>query len=134
MEEEFYAVVKLKNGEELFAEICPTVENGKEVILLYHPVTITQVRRKNGYAYSVEPWIKIGNEGLFVINADEVITMSEIDDDNLITMHNKYVESREAMISSEKSRYNEEKINQSMGYIGTVTEAMKTLERIYNLS
>lgn len=126
MEEEFYAVVKLKNGEEFFAQVCPTIEEGKEVILLLHPVTITQVRRKNGYAYSVEPWIKIGNEGIFIINKEDVLTMSELEDKDLINMHNKYVASRE------NTRYNEEKISASMGYVGTVSEAVQRLERIYN--
>lgn len=126
MEEEFYAVVKLKNSEEFFAKVCPTEEDGREVILLLHPVTITHVKTKRGPAYSVEPWIKIGNEGLFVINKEDVLTMSELEDKELIEMHNKYIASRE------HTRYNEEKISSTMGYVGTVTEAKHRLERIFN--
>jgi len=126
MEEEFYAVVKLKNGEEFFAQVSPTEEDGKEVILLYHPVTITNVKTKRGPAYSVEPWIKIGNEGIYIINKEDVLTMSELEDTELIKMHNKYVASRE------NTRYNEEKISSTMGYVGTVTDAKNKLERIFN--
>jgi hypothetical protein len=126
MEEEFYAVVKLKNSEEFFAQVCPTEENGKEVILLYYPVTIVNVKTKRGPAYSVEPWIKIGNESLFVINKEDILTMSELEDVDLINMHNKYVASRENV------RYNEEKISSTMGYVGTVTDAKHKLERIFN--
>lgn len=128
MEEEFYAVVKLKNGEEFFAQVCPTVEDGKEVILLIHPVTIKNVRTRKGPAYSVEPWIKIGNEGIFVINKEDVLTMSELEEPELITMHNKYVASRE------HTRYNQETISSTMGYVGTVTEAKERLEKLFNVS
>jgi hypothetical protein len=126
MEEEFYAVVKLKNSEEFFAKVCPTEENGKQVVLLLHPITITQVRSKQGIAYSVEPWIKIGSENLFVINKEDVLTMTELEDKELIKMHDKYVASRE------RFRLSEEKLSSSMGYVGTVTEAKQKLERIFN--
>ena len=126
MEEEFYAVVKLKNSEEFFSQVCPTEEDGKEVVLLYHPVTITIVKTKRGPAYSVEPWIKIGNEGIFVINKEDILTMSELEDVDLIKMHNKYVASRE------NTRYNEERISSTMGYVGTVSDAKHKLERIFN--
>ena len=126
MEEEFYAVVKLKNSEEFFSQVCPTEEDGKEVVLLYHPVTITIVKTKRGPAYSVEPWIKIGNEGIFVINKEDILTMSELEDVDLMKMHNKYVASRE------NTRYNEERISSTMGYVGTVSDAKHKLERIFN--
>jgi len=126
MEEEFYAVVKLKNTEEFFAKVCPTVEEEKEVILLLHPITIEYVKTKKGPAYSVQPWIKIGDESMFVINKEDVLTMSEIEDTELIEMHDKYVATRE------QTRYNEEKISSTMGYVGTVSEAKDRLERIYN--
>jgi hypothetical protein len=109
-----------------FSQVCPTEEDGKEVVLLYHPVTITIVKTKRGPAYSVEPWIKIGNEGIFVINKEDVLTMSELEDTELIKMHNKYVASRE------NTRYNEEKISSTMGYVGTVSEAKNKLERTFN--
>lgn len=126
MEEEFYAVVKLKNTEEFYSKVCPTEENGKEVILLLYPITIKNVRTKRGPAYSVEPWIKIGNESIFVIDKEDVLTMSELEDNELIEMHNKYVASRES------TRYHQEKISPCMGYIGTVTEAKVRLEKIFN--
>lgn len=128
MEEEFYAVVKLKNTEEFFAKVCPTIEEDKEVVILLHPVTIKYIKTKRGYGYSVEPWIKIGNEGMFIINKEDVLTMSELEDKELIEMHTKYIASREF------TRYNEERISPSMGYVGTVSEAKDRLERIFNAS
>jgi hypothetical protein len=128
LEEEFYAVVKLKNGEEFFSQVCPSEEDDKEVLLLYYPVTISPVRFKEGFNFIVHPWIKIGNESLFVINREDILTMSEIYDDNLIDMHNNFIASREQRIP------HQEKLNSSMGLIGTVSKAKETLERIFNNS
>jgi hypothetical protein len=115
MEEEFYSVVKLKNGEELFSHVCPTVEDNVDLLLLYYPITITRVRTKEGLAYSVEPWIKIGNESIFPIRKEDILTMSEIEDEHLIELHNRYVSTRE----------------DDTGNI-SFNDAIQKLERIYN--
>lgn len=128
MEEEFYAVVKLKNGEEFFSQVCPTEEDDKEIVILYYPITITPIRNRKGFNYVVEPWIKIGSESLFVINKEDILTMTELYDSELIQMHNKYTDTRE-----ESKKYLET-LNSSMGLIGTVSETKKTLERIFRNS
>ena len=43
MEEEFYGTIKLISGEEIFAEILPTEENGRTLLLLSDPVQIQTV-------------------------------------------------------------------------------------------
>lgn len=128
MEEEFYSVVKLKNGEEFFSQVCPSIEEDKEVLLLYYPITITKVRTKEGIAYSVEPWIKIGNESIFVLNKEDILTMSEIEDDTLTEMHDRYISTREDAVCSGV------RLNSSMGYVGSVSDAKRKLERIFNCS
>ena len=128
MDEEFYAVVKLKNGEEFFSQVCLTEEDDKEVILLYHPITLTLVRTKKGFDYLVQPWIKIGNESLYVLNKEDILTMSELEDIDLIQMHTKYVTSKE------QTNFHQENLSPSLGHIGTVSEAKNKLERIFENS
>ncbi len=128
MEAEFYAVVKLKNGEEFFSQVYSTVENDREILILYHPITMTLVRTRKGLDYLVEPWIKIGNESLFVLHKEDILTMSELNDYNLIQMHFKYVTSRE------QSRFHQEKLNPSLGHIGNVSDVKTRLEKIFNES
>ena len=125
MEEEFYAVVKLKNGEEFFSQVCTTEEENKEVILLYYPVTITPMRTKGGYNYMVQPWIKIGDETLFVINKEDVLTMSKLDEQDLIDMHTSYIKSKEDIRIKKASLTN---------YVNEYSEVKKTLQRIFDNS
>ena len=128
MDEEFYAVVKLKNGEEIYSQVCLTEENDKEVLLLYYPITLTLVRTRKGFDYLVQPWIKIGSESLFVLQKDDILTMSELEDDDLIQMHSRYVTSKE------QTHFHQEKLSPSLGHIGTVSEAKNKLERIFKTS
>ncbi len=128
MDEEFYAVVKLKNGEEFFSQVCLTEEDDTEVLLLYHPITLTLVRTKKGFDYLVQPWIKIGNESLYVLNKEDILTMSELEDIDLIQMHTKYVTSKE------QTNFHQENLSPSLGHIGTVSEAKNKLERIFENS
>ena len=47
MEEDFYAVVKLISGEEIFAIVCPTFEDERQMLILNNPVTIEIIAMKN---------------------------------------------------------------------------------------
>jgi len=125
LEEEFYAVVKLKNGEEIYSQVCLTEEDDREVLLLYHPITITLVRTRKGLDYLVQPWIKIGSESLFVIQKDDILTMTELEDIDLIQMHTKYVTTKE------QTNFHQENLSPSLGHIGTVSDAKNKLERIF---
>ena len=44
MEEDFYAVVKLISGEEIFSIVCPSEEEGRTMIILNNPVTIEKYK------------------------------------------------------------------------------------------
>lgn len=118
MEDEFYAVVKLKNGEEFFSLVCPSIENNREILILYYPITITPIKTRNGLEYLVQPWIKIGNEGMFILFKEDILTMSELNEVQLIDMHKRYSGSKE-----ETRLYN-----------GLVSNVKNQLERIYKNS
>jgi hypothetical protein len=118
MDEEFYAVVKLKNGEELFSLVCPSFENDKEILILYYPITITPVKTRNGIEYLVQPWIKIGNESMFILFKEDILTLSELNDPYLTDMHKSYSGSKE----------------ETRIYNGLVSNVKEQLERIYKKS
>jgi hypothetical protein len=118
LEDEFYAVVKLKNGEEFFSLVCPSNENDRDLLILHYPITISPVKTRNGIEYLVQPWIKIGNEGMFVIFKEDILTMSELYETQLIDMHKRY------SCSKEEIRV----------YNGLVSNVKNQLERIYRNS
>ena len=46
MEEDFYAVIKLVSGEEIFSIVCPSEEEGRIMLILNNPVTIEVIMMK----------------------------------------------------------------------------------------
>lgn len=123
MEEEFYASIKLVSGEEIFAIVCPTDEEGKTLLILENPVIIDPMVSRNAgiVGYKVRPWMKIPDDDIYIIDMDKIITMTEIHDKQIIGIYKKYM--------SDSSQVNLEK---SMGFISKVDDARKVLEKIYN--
>ena len=128
MEEDFYATIKFKSGEEIFSKVSYSEEEDRTFLLLDNPVTIERVRNKGSiYGYKFEPWLKTSKEDLFVINIDDVLTLTESHDLETIAMHETF--------SKQYDKFNiEKKLNRKMGYISTIKEAKKSLENLYNKS
>ena len=123
MEQEFYASVKLVSGEEIFAVVCPTYEEDRTLLMLENPVIIDPMVSKNAgiVGYKVKHWMKIPEDSIYIIDMNKVITMTEIDDDQIIGIYKKYL--------NDSSQVNLEK---SMGFISKVDDARKVLEKIFN--
>jgi len=127
-EDDFYATIKLKSGEEIFALVGYSEEEDRIFLLLESPITIEKIKNRGGIqGFRVEPWLKTSREELFVINMDDVLTISESKDLETIAMHETF--------SKQYDDYNQEKkLNRKMGYISTISEAKKSLEKLYNKS
>ena len=130
IEDDFYATLKLKTGEEIFAKVAATEETNSILLLVTNPILISEIKSRNGsnVGYKVEPWLKTTKEDMFIINLDDILTMSESKDLDMIMMHQSYVRKQ----NSDTSFYNT-KLNMSrrMGYISSVKEAKNILEKIY---
>jgi hypothetical protein len=129
IEEDFYCTLKLKTGEEIFAKVAATEEEDRTLILVSNPIILTQVKsRNNTVGYKLEPWLKTTTEDLFIINIEDVITMSESSDIEMIMMYQSYVR------QSNREKTNQPKLNRRMGYISNVHDAKDILEKIYKSS
>ena len=129
MEDDFYGTIKFKNGEEIFAKVAASEEENRTMIILHHPIIISEVKgRKGVVGYKVEPWLKTSREDMFIINMSDVLTLSESSDVEMIMMHQRYL--RDSQIDEE---YRESRINRKMGYIGNVHDAKEILEKLYKL-
>ena len=126
MEEDFYATVKLKSGEEIFAKVAASEEDDRTLLIVSNPITISEVKSRNGLTgYKIEPWLKTTNEDMFIINLSDVLTLSESSDIEMITMYQSYLR------QSNKERNNQSKISRRMGYISNVNDAKEILEKLY---
>ena len=124
-EDDFYATIKLKSGEEIFALVGYSEEKDRIFLLLESPITIEKIKTRSASGYKVEPWIKTSKEELFVINMDDVMTLSESTDLETISMHQTF--------SMQQHSYYEKKtkLDRKMGYISTISEAKKSLEKLF---
>ena len=53
--------------------------------MIHHPVIVSEIKGSNGLAgYKVEPWLKTTKEDMFIINIDNVLTLSESNDIEMI--------------------------------------------------
>ena len=127
IEEDFYATLKLKSGEEIFAKVAASEEGDRTMLIINNPITVSEIRGKNGIVgYKVEPWLKTTKEDMFIMNLDNVMTLSESTDMEMICMHQNFIRD-----SHEDSQDQHTKLNRRMGYIATVNAARAKLEEIY---
>ena len=126
MEDDFYATIKFKNGEEIFAKVSASEEEDRTMLILSNPVMATEVKAKGGLVgYKVEPWLKTTKEEMFIINMADVLTISESSDVHMISMFQQFVQ------DSDKLKKGEPKLSRKMGYISNVNDAKDILEKLY---
>jgi hypothetical protein len=131
IEEDFYCTIKFKNGEEIFAKVAVIEEDERTFLLVSNPVIICEVLKRSGVVgYKVEPWLKTTTEDLFILNIEDVLTMSESSDVEMIMMHQSFVRQ-----NIKNTNYNKQtKIDRKMGYISNVNDAKEILEKLFKNS
>jgi len=129
MGDEFYAVIKLVTGEEIFSLVSVDENDDDPIIILQNPVTIKSFNHHGNTIIKIKPWIELSTDDIFVIRYDKIITMTESKDKKLIEIYNKYIEG-EGDETIEDS--NQVDISTTIGYVSSVEEARKSLENLYN--
>ena len=128
IEDDFYATLKLRSGEEIFAKVAASDEDNRTMLILHHPITVSEIKGRGGIVgYKVEPWLKTSSEDMFIINMDNVLTLSESNDIEMIMMYQSFVKD----YTSDKN--NQASMSRKMGYLGTVNGTKEILEKIYKL-
>jgi hypothetical protein len=126
MEEDFYAIIKLVSGEEILSKVCPCDEDDRIMLILDNPITMESVtiRQLGISTIKVSPWIKFSDDSMFVMDIEKVITMTEIKDEDLIKVHQKFVRER-------NKKSNKSELTSKMGYLSSIADARISLEKLY---
>ena len=128
MEDDFYATLKFKSGEEVFAKVAASEEEDRTMLVVHNPIIVAEIKGRNGLmGYKVEPWLKTTRDDMFIINLADVLTLSESEDVEMIMMHQNFVR------DSEKDGSNKSKLNRRMGHLGTVNDTKEILEKLFKL-
>ena len=128
IEDDFYATIKLKSGEEVFARVAASEEEDRTILIVHTPVTVIEIKSKNGLVgYKVEPWLKTTRDDMFLIDMNNVITLSESSDMEMIVMYQHFLR------DAQRELHHQHKLNRRMGYISNVKDAKEVLEKIFKL-
>ena len=112
IEDDFYATLKLKSGEEIFAKVAASDEGDRTMLIINNPITVSEIRGRSGIVgYKVEPWLKTTKEDMFIMNLDNVMTLSESTDMEMICMHQNFIK------DSQEDSQQHTKLNRRMGYV-----------------
>ena len=132
MGDEFYAIIKLISGEEVFSQVCIDENEGDPVLVLSSPVIMKSVQSLNGILIKVKPWIDLSDDDFFIIKLDKIITMTETKNKNLIRLYENYINDEDVDIfNSSDSESGKVSLSNRMGYISSVKEAREILEKIF---
>ncbi len=126
IEDDFYATLKLKSGEEIFAKVAASDEEDRIMLIVHSPIVISEIRAKGGIiGYKVEPWLKTTKDDMFIVNLDNIMTLSESSDMEMINMYQNFLR------DSQRGPQEQPKMSRRMGYIATVDDARNYLENIF---
>ena len=126
IEDDFFATLKLKSGEEIFARVAASEEDDRTLLLVSNPVVVNEIKSRTGIVgYKVEPWLKTTTEDMFILNISDILTMSESSDIEMIMMYQDYLR------SSDKNSTNQSTIDRKMGRLGNVNDVKEILEKLY---
>ena len=128
IEDDFYATIKFKSGEEIFAKVAASEEINRTILLVSNPIIVNEVQGKKGMlGYRIEPWLKTTKEDMFMIDLSDILTMSESSDVEMISMYQRWLR------DTSKIKTDEPKLSRKMGYIANVNDAKDILEKLYKL-
>ena len=131
MGEEFYAIIKLVSGEEVFSLIMVDDEQEDPIIIMQNPIIIKMLHSPQGSFIKIKPWMELSEEDFFMIRLDKVLTMTESTNEKLIEVYNDYI-SDDSSSEMEMNSQGKVKPDSKMGYVSTVEDARKNLEDIFN--
>jgi hypothetical protein len=128
IEDDFYCTVKLKTGEEIFCKVAASEEEDRTMLIVSNPIIVSEIKGRSGVVgYKLEPWLKTTKDDMFILNMEDILTMSESSDIEMIMMYQNY-------IRQSTKEGNQSKINRRMGYLANVNDAKEILEKLYKNS
>ena len=136
MGDEFYSILKLMSGEEIFA-LVSIDETGEDVmILLQNPLVMKMMNSPKGEFIKVRKWIELSDDDIFLMKYDKLLTMTECRDEKLIAIYNNYCDEdndgdEPIEIFTESGKV---KLTNKMGYVSSVEDARKKFEELYKIN
>jgi len=132
MGDEFYSIIKLVSGEEIFSLVSVDENDGDPLLLLQSPVIIKHIMINGNPLVKIKPWVELSTDDIFVVRYDKIITITETNDDRIIEIYNNYLnnDDNDEYTSTTSGKV---KISETAGYVSSVEDARELLENLYKL-
>ena len=130
MGEEFYSIIKLISGEEIFALVSIEENYEDSVIMLQNPVVIKLINHHGTQLIKIRPWIELSDDDIFMIKPDRVLTMTESKDKKIIKIYDDFLNNDGNGVYNESIKV---EVSEKMGYLSSVDDARKKLEEVFKL-
>ena len=135
MGDEFYSILKLVSGEEIFALVCVDETDDEPILILHTPIKMKTLHNGGSQLnyIKVTPWMDMTDEDMFIMKMDKVITMTECKDKKLIGIYKQYVEENEEEKNGTIFSKGDGKVdlNPQLGYISSVEQKRESLEKLF---
>ena len=139
MRDEFFSILKLVSGEEIFALVCVDESEDVPILVLHNPIKMTPIPHVGNAGQlnyiKVTPWMEMTTEDMYVLKMDKVITMIECRDKKLIAIYKQYVEDEQnsggVEIFKPKVNTGKVKLSTDLGYVSSVEQKRESLEKIF---
>ena len=136
MEEDFIATIKLTTGEELISKVSYMPDDDSLVLDSPMEVNKIDVNNKNIKigGFSLTEWITSTFDHTFVLPKKHIITMTEVEDDNIKNFYNITVQRQQIELTQFKEASTPQQFTRDMGRLGSVNKTKETLEDLYKRS
>ena len=108
MEEDFIATIKLTTGEELISKVSYMPDD--DSLVLDSPMEVTKVNTTNKNlrvgGFALTEWITSTFDHTFVLPKKHIITMTEVEDDNIKNFYNVTVQRQHIELTQFKEAAN----------------------------
>ena len=135
MGEEFYSIIKLISGEEIFALISIDHDQEDPIVILQNPLVMKMINSPKGSYIKVNRWIELSSDDIFMMRLDRILTMTESRDAKLIAIYDNFIEDEEDERTVDISLPSQEvEITNTMGYISSVENARHKFEELFKIN
>ena len=136
MEEDFIATIKLTTGEELISKVSYMPDD--DSLVLDSPMEVTKIDTTNKNlrigGFALTEWITSTFDHTFVLPKKHVMTMTEVEDNNIKNFYNVTVQRQHIELTQFKEASTPQKFTRDMGRLGSVNKTKETLEKLYKRS
>jgi len=129
--------MKLTSGEEVVAKVC--YDHDDDVVIAFNPRVVEKVemKKRNMIVEGIvfDDWMNATDEDMFIIPRNQIITMVELDK-RIKGFYEDHLSDKSLYRKSRSKQPNSKRQNPKNhhGYLGSIKEAKRNLEQIYNQS